>query len=222
MTVPAHPRRRAGSATIDDPITLTRVYTRSGDAGLTRLADGTKVPKSSARIEACGTADELNAWIGVCSVVPDLPPAMRPLLARIANELFDLGADLAVPLGADEPRLRVEPAQVAWLERSCDEVNAALESLTSFVLPGGTEAAARLHVARTVCRRAERRVVALAREEPINETVIAYLNRLGDLLFVLAREAVRAAGCDEPSWRPGASTAARAAKRIFDTPGGSP
>jgi len=222
MTVPSHPRRRAGSATIDDPITLTRVYTRAGDAGLTRLADGTKVPKSSARIEACGAVDELNAWIGASSVSPGLPPEIRAVLGRIANELFDLGADLAVPLGADEPRLRVEPAQVAWLERSCDEVHARLEPLPSVVLPGGTEAAARLHVARTVGRRAERRVVALGREEPINETAIAYLNRLGDLLFVLARDAVRAAGCDEPRWRPGASTAARADERIFDTPGASP
>ena len=221
MTVPPHPRRRAGSATIDDPITLTRVYTRAGDAGLTRLADGTKVPKSSLRIEACGAVDELNAWIGASSVSPGLPPEIRAVLGRIANELFDLGADLAVPLDAGE-RLRVEPAQVAWLERSCDEVNARLEPLTSFVLPGGTEAAARLHVARTVCRRAERRVVALGREEPINETAIAYLNRLGDLLFVLARDAVRAAGCDEPRWRPGASTAARAGERIFHTPGASP
>jgi cob(I)alamin adenosyltransferase len=145
--------------------------------------------------------DELNALLGV-ALARDVPAEFRPWLERIQNELFDLGADLAVPLtDAKRERLRVAPEQVRQLEELCDRVNADLASLRSFVLPGGTEAAALLHLARTVCRRAERLVVALDATEPVNPAALAYLNRLSDLLFVLARAAN--AGAREPLWEPG-------------------
>jgi cob(I)alamin adenosyltransferase len=195
---PTPDRRRRG-----EPVRLDRIYTRAGDSGKTSLGDGTRAPKSHPRIDAFGTVDELNALLGV-ALARGVPPEFGPWLERIQNELFDLGADLAVPLAdAKRERLRVTPAQVMRLEELCDEVNADLEPLRSFVLPGGTEAAALLHLARTVCRRAERLVVALDAAEPVNPAALAYLNRLSDLLFILARAAN--AGRTEPLWKPGSS-----------------
>jgi cob(I)alamin adenosyltransferase len=186
----------------DEPVRLTRIYTRGGDAGETSLGDGARVSKTDPRIEAYGAVDELNAALGLV-LASDVPSEFRPWLERIQNDLFDLGADLAVPADDPRDRLRVDPEQVAWLEGLCDEVNAGLEPLRSFVLPGGGEPAARLHVARTVCRRAERRAVGLAVAEPVSATSLAYLNRLSDLLFILARAASAAAGEPEALWRPG-------------------
>ena len=190
----------------DEPVRLDRIYTRAGDAGETSLGDGTRVPKTDARIEAYGTVDELNAVLGLVLAGEEVAPELRAALERIQNELFDLGADLAVPLEDERrERLRVEGLQVEHLEELCDRWNKNLEPLRSFVLPGGTEAAAALHLARTVCRRAERLAVALDAEHGINPEVLAYLNRLSDLLFILARAANSAAGAGEPLWRPGAS-----------------
>ena len=180
---------------------LTRIYTGGGDRGETSLGDGSRVSKLDCRIAAFGTVDELNSLIGV--VLAGEPPAeLGPVLERVQNELFDVGADISVPFGVGD-RLRVSSSQIEALERDCDRFNAALPELKSFVLPGGTEAAARLHVARTVCRRAERLAVALAEGSSVNPLAIAYLNRLSDLLFILARAAN--AG-DEPLWKPGTSS----------------
>jgi cob(I)alamin adenosyltransferase len=186
----------------DEPVRLTRIYTRAGDAGETSLGDGSRVAKTDLRIEAYGTVDELNSVVGF-ALAGELPAEFRPWLEQIQNDLFDLGADLSVPLDDERERLRVAPGQVEWLEELCDLVNEELEPLKSFVLPGGTEAAARLHVARAVCRRAERRSVALAEAHDVNPAALAYLNRLSDLLFILARAAN--AGSQEPLWRPGSS-----------------
>jgi cob(I)alamin adenosyltransferase len=186
----------------DEPVRLTRIYTRAGDAGETSLGDGSRVPKTDPRIEAYGTVDELNAFLGFALASPELPEEFRPWLERVQNDLFDLGADLSVPLDDARERLRVQQAQVEWLEKLCDLVNDRLEPLKSFVLPAGGEAATRLHLARCVCRRAERLVVALAEGTEINPTSLAYLNRLSDLLFILARAA---AGGDETLWKPGSS-----------------
>ena len=175
----------------DEPVRLTRIYTRTGDAGETSLGDGSRVPKTDPRIAAVGAVEELNANLG-------LVEAGEPL-QRIQNELFDLGADLAVPYAEGDGKLRIEEAQIEALEADCDRHNAALEPLKSFVLPGGTVTGARLHLARTVCRRAE--LVAL-QVDPVNPLARTYLNRLSDLLFILARTAN--AGV-EPLWKPGAS-----------------
>ena len=185
-----------------EPVRLTRIYTRGGDAGETSLGDGRRVPKTDPRIEAYGTVDELNSLLGVV-VARECPRDIRDVLVRIQNELFDLGADLCVPLEDERERLRIDPAQVERLEALCDLVNARLEPLKSFILPGGGEAASRLHVARTVCRRAERAAVAQAEAEDSNPVALAYLNRLSDLLFILARAA--SVG-DEPLWKPGSSS----------------
>jgi cob(I)alamin adenosyltransferase len=190
----------------DEPVRLTRIYTRAGDAGETSLGDGSRVPKTDARIEAYGTVDELGAAIGLV-LAAGPPEEFRPWLERIQQLLFDVGADLAVPLEDGRERLRAAQEQVDWLEELCDLVNERLPPLRSFVLPGGTEVAARLHVARTVCRRAERRAVALAAEAPVNRLALACLNRLSDLLFILARAANAEAGADEPLWKPGGSRA---------------
>jgi cob(I)alamin adenosyltransferase len=188
----------------DEPVRLTRIYTRAGDAGETSLGDGSRVPKTDLRIEAYGTVDELNSFVGL-ALAGDLPDEFRPWVERVQNDLFDLGADLSVPLEDERrERLRVTAEQVERLEELCDLVNERLEPLRSFVLPGGTEAAARLHVARAVCRRAERLAVALAAEHEVNPSALAYLNRLSDLLFILARAAN--AGSPEPLWRPGGGT----------------
>ena len=181
-------------------VNLTRIYTRLGDDGETHLGDMTRVAKTDPRIEAYGTVDELNAQIGVALTVAGLPTEYSAWLRHIQNDLFDLGADLSVPEStgtAGRERLRLLPEQVTFLEQRCDEVNAALEPLTSFVLPGGTAAAAQLHVCRTVCRRAERRALLVAGANP---EIVRYLNRLSDLLFILSRGAN---GGDEPLWEPG-------------------
>jgi cob(I)alamin adenosyltransferase len=180
-------------------VNLTRIYTKLGDGGETHLGDMSRVPKTHPRIEAYGEIDELNSVLGVATTVAGLPERYLPWVKRIQNDLFDLGADLAVPHEGDRSRLRVKPEQTAWLEERCDEVNAELEPLKSFVIPGGSPAAAQLHVARTVCRRAERRALLV---QDGNPEVVRYLNRLSDLLFILARGAVEG---DEPLWEPGAS-----------------
>ena len=180
----------------EEPVRLTRIYTRGGDRGETSLGDGSRVPKTDPRVEAVGQVDELNSLVGWVLAVEDAPQ----LLVRVQNELFDLGADLATPESAKGPRLRVSQEQVERLEAECDAANAELEPLRSFVLPGGTELAARLYVARAVCRRAER---AVLRVEGVSPLVAVYLNRLSDLLFILARAANR--GGDETLWRPGTS-----------------
>ncbi len=187
----------------DEPVRLTRIYTRGGDGGETSLGDGSRVSKLDCRIGAFGTVDELNSAVGVV-LAGDAPDAMRPTLERVQNELFDVGADLSVPWGVTD-RLRVDEAMIERLEADCDAFNADLPELRSFVLPGGTGASARLHVARTVCRRAEREVLLGAQEIELNPLVLRYLNRLSDLLFILARVANAAAGRDEPLWRPGSS-----------------
>jgi len=178
-------------------VNLTRIYTRLGDDGETHLGDMSRVAKTHPRIEAYGAIDELNALVGLALTAEGLPLRYGAWLRRVQNDLFDLGADLSVPEGGDRKRLRVSPEQVTWLEQACDDVSATLEPLKSFVLPGGSIAAAHLHVCRTVCRRAERRSLAV---EDANPEVIRYLNRLSDLLFILSRGAN--AG-DEPLWEPG-------------------
>jgi cob(I)alamin adenosyltransferase len=184
-------------------VRLTRIYTRAGDAGETSLGDGARVPKTDLRIEAYGSVDELNSLLGLV-LAGELPEEFRPWLEQVQNDLFDLGADLSVPLEDERrERLRVKSGQVERLEELCDLVNARLEPLRSFILPGGTEAASRLHVARAVCRRAERRAAALAQAVDVNPAALAYLNRLSDLLYILARAAN--AGSPEPLWRPGSS-----------------
>jgi len=179
-------------------VNLTRIYTKLGDGGETHLGDMSRVPKTHPRIEAYGDVDELNAQLGLAVACGDLPAQFAEWLVRIQNDLFDLGADLAVPHGGDRDRLRVTPEQTTWLEERCDEVNARLTPLKSFVIPGGSPAAAHLHVCRTVCRRAERRAIVV---EDGNPEVVRYLNRLSDLLFILARGVTEG---DEPLWQPGA------------------
>ena len=186
----------------DEPVRLTRIYTRAGDKGETSLGDGSRVPKLDCRIGAFGTVDELNSALGVALAEPGLPERLREPLARIQNDLFDVGADLSVPFGIGD-RLRVEQRQIEWLEQLCDELNADLPELKSFVLPGGTAAAARLHVARTTCRRAERDALTANEEHGINALVLGYLNRLSDFLFIAARWANADAGRSEPLWKPG-------------------
>ena len=187
----------------DEPVRLTRIYTRGGDAGETSLGDGSRVSKLDLRIAAYGTVDELNAVLGVV-LAGDCPTEIRDVLARVQNELFDLGADLSVLL-EHEGRLRTTQEQVDELELDCDRFNAELPELKSFVLPGGTQAAALLHVARTVCRRAEREALAASTEHTLSPLALVYLNRLSDLLFILARTANASVGGDEPLWKPGGS-----------------
>jgi cob(I)alamin adenosyltransferase len=175
----------------DEPVRLTRIYTRTGDAGETSLGDGSRVAKTDPRIAAVGAVEELNAHLGLVGFGDPLP--------RIQNELFDLGADLSVPFAEDDGRLRIVQSQVDALEADCDRFNEQLEPLKSFVLPGGSETGARMHLARTVCRRAE---LTALRVDGANPLALRYLNRLSDLLFILAR--VANAG-DEPLWKPGAS-----------------
>jgi cob(I)alamin adenosyltransferase len=186
----------------EEPVRLTRIYTRGGDRGETSLGDGSRVSKLDCRIGAFGTVDELNAHLGI-ALAGELAEEFRPLLERVQNELFDVGADLAVPYGIGDGRLRVEQGQIDALEEACDRFNAELAELRSFVLPGGTPEAAQLHVARTVCRRAEREALLAAQELELNPLVLVYLNRLSDLLFIVARAAN--AGRDEPLWKPGSS-----------------
>jgi cob(I)alamin adenosyltransferase len=200
-------------------VNLTRIYTMLGDGGETHLGDMSRVSKLHPRVEAYGTVDELGATIGVALAQQGLPASFAQWLARVQNDLLDVGADLSVPAppdgepdatGKGQARLRVTPEYAGWLERVCDEVNAKLEPLRSFVIPGGTPAAAQLHVCRTVCRRAERRAIAVGEE--CNPEVIRYLNRLSDMLFILSRAANEsgARGKSEPLWAPGAHGAERA------------
>ena len=184
-------------------VNLTRIYTRLGDDGETHLGDMSRVPKTHPRIEAYGTVDELNAQLGLAVAGGELPDRFLPWLQRVQNDLFDVGADISVPHGGDRARLRLAPEQTAWLEEACDEVNAELPNLKSFVIPGGTQAAAQLHVCRTVCRRAERAAIACG-EDDLGEEVVRYLNRLSDLLFILSRGAN---GGEEQLWEPGRFTA---------------
>lgn len=184
-------------------VKLDRIYTRGGDAGETSLGDGARVAKHTARIAALGDVDEANAAVGLARAAC-ADSELAAALGTIQNELFDLGADLCVPDGGERPRLRVSAAQVARLETEIDAANARLAPLASFVLPGGSEAAARLHLARCVVRRAERAVTALASREPVNPAALAYLNRLSDHLFVAARRA-NDDGRRDVTWKPGAT-----------------
>jgi cob(I)alamin adenosyltransferase len=186
-------------------VKLNKIYTRTGDDGTTGLVDGSRVAKHDARLAAMGDVDEANSAIGVAiAAIGSGHPA--PLLTSIQNDLFDLGADLATPgedFTPDEMTLRIVPAQVARLEAAIDAANAALPPLTSFILPGGSAGAAAIHLARAIVRRAERSATAAASMMPINPQAVIYLNRLSDLLFVLAREMNQNAGGDV-LWKPGA------------------
>lgn len=187
---------------------LNQIYTKSGDTGQTGLGDGSRVPKTHDRVVAYGTVDELNSVLGIARTAEPTEP-VDGWLFRIQNDLFDVGADLCVPEPADgqsleHPPLRVSKAQVAWLEGCIDEINEPLEPLNSFVLPGGSPASAWLHLARTVCRRAEISVWTLKERESVNEQVLCYLNRLSDLLFVLAQHC-NDLGRSSVLWVPGAN-----------------
>ena len=178
----------------DEPVRLTRIYTRTGDAGETSLGDGSRIAKTDARVEAIGDVDELNSALGWA-----LAAGSDPRLEHVQHELFDLGADLSVPFSESDGKLRVAQESIDRLEAECDKANTRLEPLKSFVLPGGNEFAARLFLARAVCRRAERRTLTV---DEVNPLVPVYLNRLSDLLFILARAAN--AG-EETLWKPGAT-----------------
>jgi cob(I)alamin adenosyltransferase len=180
----------------EEPVRLTRIYTRGGDRGETSLGDGARVAKTDPRVEAMGDVDELNSLVGWALAVDGAPDLLR----RIQNELFDLGADVATPASPDRERLRVSQQSIERLESECDAANAELEPLRSFVLPGGSELAARLYLARAVCRRAERSVLRVGGANPL---VAVYLNRLSDLLFILARAANEVD--EEILWKPGAT-----------------
>jgi cob(I)alamin adenosyltransferase len=186
----------------NEPVRLTRIYTRGGDRGETSLGDGSRARKLDPRIAAYGAVDELNSVLGLV-LACGVPAPLREPLERIQNELFDLGADLSVPWAGEDERLRVTGEMVEELERLCDVFNDPLPELTSFVLPGGSEAAARLHVARTVARRAELRALEADEAHGVNPLARVYLNRISDLLFILARAANAEAGVDEPLWKPG-------------------
>lgn len=183
---------------------LDRIYTKTGDSGMTGLGGGRRVAKDSPRVRAYGTVDELNSCLGVALAL-GLTERVANELARVQNELFDLGSDLCWP----EDDLRrgriptVQPRHVERLEAAIDELNAIVGPLANFLLPGGSPGAAQLHVARTVCRRAEREAISLSHEEPIGELVLPYLNRLSDALFVMARYENRERGVPEPLWQPG-------------------
>ena len=187
-------------------VKLNKIYTRTGDDGTTGLVDGSRAAKHAPRLEAVGAVDEANAVLGWAVLALD----DQADIERIQNDLFDLGADLATPLGnsggddfaPSDMVLRIVPGQAEWLEGRIDAANESLEPLRSFILPGGSEAAARLHLARTAVRRAERAMTALAEAEPVNPAALAYVNRLSDYLFVLARAANRGR---DPLWQPGAN-----------------
>jgi cob(I)alamin adenosyltransferase len=188
-------------------VKLNRIYTRTGDDGTTGLVDGSRCPKYSARIHAMGVVDEANSAIGLAICAMD-DQALAALLTRVQNDLFDLGADLATPaddgdFAPSDMVLRMVPSQSAWIEAEIDALNERLQPLTSFVLPGGSEAAARVHVARATTRAAERVMVQLAAETPVNPAALTYVNRLSDLLFVLARVA-NDDGRADVKWVPGA------------------
>ncbi len=191
-------------------VKLNKIYTRTGDDGTTGIVGGSRIAKSAPLMAAIGDVDEANSWIGLAAVALDDAPDEAAMLTRIQNELFDLGADLATPpdadrgFGAHDMALRIVPGQIARLEDEIDAMNASLAALKSFILPGGTEAAARLHLARAVTRRAERSAVAAAATRDLNPLALTYLNRLSDHLFVLARHVNANAGGDI-LWKPGAT-----------------
>lgn len=190
----------------DKPVVLSRIYTRTGDDGTTALVDGSRVGKTDSRLAAYADTDEANCAIGMAVTFGQLPPDMTALLGRIQNELFDVGADLANPVSPEPPayqQLRIDESYITALESACDSYNAALPVLRSFVLPGGTPGAALLHTARAVTRRAERSAWAAARDhgETMSDWPAKYLNRLSDLLFILARAANAERG--DVVWRPG-------------------
>jgi cob(I)alamin adenosyltransferase len=182
---------------------LDKIYTRTGDEGKTSLGDGSRLPKFHLRVTAYGSIDEANSVIGL-AILHVLDPDVMQLLRHIQNDLFDVGADLCQPEkpGAGKPSLRVTEEQVTWLENQIDRFNAGLEPLSSFVLPGGSPASSHMHHARTVTRRAERDVVRLFTDEPLNPVVLRYVNRLSDLLFVLARY-LNDKGKEDVRWEPG-------------------
>ncbi|MEO6716803.1 MAG: cob(I)yrinic acid a,c-diamide adenosyltransferase [Novosphingobium sp.] len=187
-------------------VKLNKIYTRTGDDGTTGLVDGSRLPKHAARMEAIGAVDEANSAIGL-AVVALAGSGYAKALTRIQNDLFDLGADLATPGTDFEPSemvLRIVPSQAVWLESVIDTLNDGILPLTSFILPGGSEAAARVHIARASVRRAERAMTALAEADPVNPAALAYVNRLSDYLFVLAR-VVNADGAGDVLWVSGAS-----------------
>jgi cob(I)alamin adenosyltransferase len=192
-------------------LAINRVYTRAGDGGMTALAGGQRVAKDSPRVEAYGAVDELNASIGLARTSAEGVPELAELagiLLRVQHELFNLGSVLAtLPEDLHPRQARVGDADIAELEAGIDRMNAGLPALRSFVLPGGSRIAAELHLARTVCRRAERAAVALAREEGAPEETVRYLNRLGDALFVWSRWANHATGAPETLWEPNLSSA---------------
>lgn len=191
-------------------VKLNKIYTRTGDDGTTGLVDGSRIAKSDALMAAIGDVDEANSWVGIAAAALDPASEEAAMLARIQNEMFDLGADLATPpdiqfgFGPHDMALRIVPSQIARLEDEIDAMNDALGALKSFILPGGTEAAARLHLARAVTRRAERAAVAARAERDLNPIALGYLNRLSDHLFVLTRHLNTAAGGDI-LWKPGAT-----------------
>ncbi len=184
------------SRKVDEPVRLTKIYTRGGDGGSTSLGDMSRASKLDPLVRAYGAVDELNSVLGWARVAADAPE-----LERIQNELFDLGADLSVPYVADDGKLRIDQPAIDRLEADCDAANAPLPELRSFILPGGSEAAGRLHIGRSQCRRAEREVLAAHQDRPVNPLALVYLNRLSDLLFILARAANVGGG--EPLWKPG-------------------
>ncbi|MGN6690390.1 MAG: cob(I)yrinic acid a,c-diamide adenosyltransferase [Sphingopyxis sp.] len=191
-------------------VKLNKIYTRTGDDGTTGLVDGSRIAKSAPLMAAIGDVDEANSAIGLAAAALDSASDDAAMLSRIQNEMFDLGADLATPpdiqfgFGPHEMALRIVPSQIARLEDEIDRMNAGLDALRSFILPGGTEAAARLHLARAVTRRAERAAVAANAERDLNPLALNYLNRLSDHLFVLSRHINAAAGGDI-LWKPGAT-----------------
>ena len=193
-------------------VKLNKIYTRTGDNGTSGLVDGSRRAKHDARFVAIGDVDEANSAIGLAAAAMEAQPKAAASLRRIQNDMFDLGADLATPAGdsggdefaPSEMVLRIVPSQVDWLEAAIDALNAHLPPLTSFILPGGSESAARTHCARAIVRRAERAAVALAEAEPVNPAALKYLNRLSDFLFVLTRALNAGAGGDV-LWTPGAN-----------------
>lgn len=186
---------------------LTKLYTRTGDQGTTALTDGQRVPKDSLRVRAYGSVDELNSWLGF-ALSFGLTEPLGEALSRIQNELFDLGADLSTPRAAQvsHPVPRIGKQHVQALEALIDSLNTELAPLENFVLPGGDQGAAVLHISRTVCRRTEREALTLSREQPIGDQVLPYLNRLSDVLFAMARWQNAQTGSEAPLWQPGSTS----------------
>ncbi|MHC4996237.1 MAG: cob(I)yrinic acid a,c-diamide adenosyltransferase [Planctomycetota bacterium] len=180
-----------------------KIYTRSGDDGTTGLFGGDRTVKDSQRVEAYGTIDELNACLGLAAATPDIPTALLTIVGRLQAELFEIGANLCTPPGKPNEHIpHVSAAHITQIENDIDTLSVPLPEMKHFILPGGSELAARLHLARTVCRRAEREIIALSREEEVAPLIVTYTNRLSDLLFVMARAANQAAGVEDVPWKP--------------------